>query len=75
MLVEALEMLCAEAADALAPHARDQKPDDLLSPLHLMCLQEIKCILNPVLSFCHFLYAIQIHNRTVSWWVEWVGEI
>ena len=35
--VEALEMLCAEAVEALAPWARDLKPDDLLSPLCLMC--------------------------------------
>ena len=34
--VEALEM-CAEAVEALAPWARDLKPDDLLSPLCLMC--------------------------------------
>ena len=37
MSVEALEMLCTEAADALAPQAWDLKPEDLLSPLHLMC--------------------------------------
>ena len=37
MLVEPLE-LCAEAADALAPGARDLKPKDLPSPLHLMCI-------------------------------------
>ena len=36
-LVEALEMLCAEAAEALALQAWDLKPDDLLTPLHLMC--------------------------------------
>ena len=29
-------MLCAEAADALAPRAGDLKAEDLLSPLHLM---------------------------------------
>ena len=32
--VDLLEMLCAEAADALAPLARDLKAEDLLSPLH-----------------------------------------
>ena len=35
--VKALEMLCAVAAEALAPRAWDLKPDDLLSPLCLMC--------------------------------------
>ena len=38
MLVEPLEMLCAEAADALAPQVWDLKAEDLLSPLHLMCV-------------------------------------
>ena len=33
--VESLEMLCAEAADAMALQAGDLKPEDLLSPLHL----------------------------------------
>ena len=37
MLVEALEMLCTEAADALVPRAWDLKPDNMLSHLHLMC--------------------------------------
>ena len=37
---EPLEMSCTEAADALAPQARDLKYEDLVSPLHLMC--EIK---------------------------------
>ena len=36
--VEPLEMLCAEAAVALAPLAGNLKPGDLLSPLHLMCV-------------------------------------
>ena len=36
---EALEM-CAEAVAALAPRAWDLKPDDLLSPLHLMCVSK-----------------------------------
>ena len=35
--VEPLEMSCAEAADTLAPCAGDLKPDNLLSPLCLMC--------------------------------------
>ena len=34
--VEALEMLCAEAAHALAPQAGDLMPENLLSLLHLM---------------------------------------
>ena len=37
VLVEHLE-ICAEAADALASWARDLKPEDLPSPLHLMCV-------------------------------------
>ena len=35
--VEALEMLCADVADALPPQAGDMKPDNPLSPLHLRC--------------------------------------
>ena len=35
--VEALEMLYAVAAEALAPSFRDLKPDDLPSPLYLRC--------------------------------------
>ena len=31
-------MLCVEAMDALAPRARDLKPEYLPSPLHLMCV-------------------------------------
>ena len=46
--VEALEM-CAEAAETLAPQAWDLKPDDLLSPLHLMC-----DLRNPNLSCIQF---------------------
>ena len=49
--VEALEIMCAETAEALAPRSLDLKPDDLLSSLHLMC-----DIRNPNLSciqFCH----------------------
>ena len=37
MSAESLEILCAEAADALAPQALDLKSDNLLSVLHLMC--------------------------------------
>ena len=37
MLVEDLDMLCAEAAEALAPWAWDLKPDDFLGHLCLMC--------------------------------------
>ena len=47
--VKALAMLCAKAAETLAPHAWDLKPDDLLSPLHLMC-----DLRNPNLSCIHF---------------------
>ena len=36
--VEPLEMTCAEAVDALAPQAWDLKAEDLLSPLHVMCV-------------------------------------
>ena len=35
--VEVLEMLCAEVMETLAPLDCVLKPDDLLSPLHLMC--------------------------------------
>ena len=37
MSVEPLEVLCAEAADALASPERDLKLEDLLSPLCMMC--------------------------------------
>ena len=47
--VEALEMSCAEAAEALAPRVSDLKPDDLLSSLHLMC-----DLRNPNLSCIQF---------------------
>ena len=50
--VEPLEMLHAEAVEALAP--QDLKPEDFLSPLHLICvfitLQEVKFIL--IIQFC-----------------------
>ena len=36
--VKPLEMSCTEAADALDPQAVDLKAEDLLSPLHLMCV-------------------------------------
>ena len=36
--VKALELLCAEAADALALHAGDLTPDAFLSSLNLMCI-------------------------------------
>ena len=42
---EALEMLCAVVAEALAPRACDLKADDLLSLLCLMCY-----LRNPSLS-------------------------
>ena len=45
--VEALEMLCAEKAEALAPWALDLKPHDLLSFLILQ-LQQAKFILNQI---------------------------
>ena len=38
LLVKPLEMSCAEAAGALVPWDRDLKPEDLLRPLHLMCI-------------------------------------
>ena len=38
MSVEPLDMSCAEAVDALAPRVGGLKPEDLLSPLHLMCV-------------------------------------
>ena len=41
MSVEALEMLCAAAVDALAPRAYDLKLDNWLSPLHLMCVKTL----------------------------------
>ena len=37
MSVAGLEMLSEEGADALAPRDGDLKPDDLLTPLHLIC--------------------------------------
>ena len=55
MSVEPPEKLCAETADALAPQARDLKPEDLLSLLHLMFIQEVKFVLQPILSFYHYL--------------------
>ena len=49
VLVEALEMSCAEAAEARSPQAWDLKIDDLLSPLHLML-----DLRNPYLSCIQF---------------------
>ena len=46
MSLEPLEMLCAEAADALAPWAGNLKLKSLTPDV---CLQELKFILNPVL--------------------------
>ena len=43
-----LEILCAEAAVALAPWAGDLKAKDLLSPLHLMCVFRNLIYLSPV---------------------------
>ena len=40
VLGEPLEMSCAEAADALASQAVKLKPEDLLSPLCLMCVSK-----------------------------------
>ena len=47
--VKALEMLCAVVAEALAPQVWNFKPDDLLSPLYLMC-----DLRNPNLSCIQF---------------------
>ena len=49
MWVEALKMLCAEAAEVLALQAWDLKPDNLLSLLSQMC-----DLRNPNLSFIQF---------------------
>ena len=38
MSVEILEMLCCKTANSLASQAGDLNPDNLLSPLHLMCI-------------------------------------
>ena len=53
--VEHLEMSYAEAIDAQDPWAGDLKAEDFLSLLSLMCLQEVKFFLNPVLPLCHLL--------------------
>ena len=45
--VKAPAISCVEATEALAPRAWDLKPDNLLSPLHLMCNfrnQKLSCI-------------------------------
>ena len=51
--VEASDMLCAEAAEALALLAWDLNPDNLLSPLHQIC-----DLRNPSLSCIQFCYFI-----------------
>ena len=33
-----LEMLCAEAEDALVPQSGELKDEDLLRPFHLLCV-------------------------------------
>ena len=59
VLVEPLEMLCVEAADALVPWAGDLKAEDLLISLASdMCLQEVQFVLNPVLLLCNFLESL-----------------
>ena len=40
MLVESRGNLCVEAAKALSPQASDLKPEDLSSPLNLICVIE-----------------------------------
>ena len=57
MSVEPLKVSCAEAADALAPQARDLKAEDL-SLSSYVCLQVVKFILNPVLPVCNFLRSL-----------------
>ena len=63
MSVEALEMSCAEAADALAPQERDLKPKITTEPeccASDVRLQEVKYILNPVLQFRYFFCSLSI---------------
>ena len=55
MSVEAQEMLCAEADEALAPWGWDLKPESLASDVRH---QESKFILYPVLAFCHLFGAL-----------------
>ena len=52
MLVEPLDMLCAEAADPQPLSAGDLKPEESLASN--VCLQEVKFALNPVLPLCNF---------------------
>ena len=57
--VEVLEMLCAEAAEALAPQAWDLMSGNLLSPLRLMCdLRNRNFVLYQILTFCHLLQGL-----------------
>ena len=57
--VEALEMMCAEAAEGLAPWAWDLKPDDLLHPFSSdVRPHKSKFILYPVLTFCHLFWGL-----------------
>ena len=58
VLVEHLEMSCAEASDALPLRAEDLNAEDLLSPLHLMCVSRSKVILNLVLPVSNFLRSL-----------------
>ena len=60
MLVEALEMLCAQAADALAPRQGIQSLTicSLESLAFSVHLQEVTFILNPLLPFCHFFWSL-----------------
>ena len=58
-----MDMLCAEASDALAPRAVDLKLEDLLASEFLVSdvhLKEVKFILNQVLPFlpCHFFWSL-----------------
>ena len=54
--VKAVKMFCAEA---LAPRAWKLKPEDLLSPLRLMCnLRNPNLSLYPVLTFHHLLQGL-----------------
>ena len=50
MSVEALEMLSAEVGDELVPQARNLKPDDLMSPLCVICVFKKISLFN--IQFC-----------------------
>ena len=63
MSVEPLEMLCADAADALASWAGDLKAEKFAESLvSYVCLQEDLFVLNPVLPLCHFFGSLAIHQ-------------